>query len=108
MMQVNEIQRHFSNIERSVDQVTQACRSERNIPQDLQECVQQLDRQTEQARQVLQSQDESRIRQCIDNLEQISDRAEHAIERANDLDDGVKRAVMQAHSELSSLKHQLH
>jgi len=56
----------------------------------------------------MESQDEERIRQCVDQLEELSDEAEKAAERANNVDDQVKDAIMQAHSELSSLKQQLH
>jgi hypothetical protein len=78
------------------------------VPQELKDCVQQLDQQTGQAKQVMQSQDETRIRQSVDNLEQLSDRAERAVERADGVNDQVKSAILQAHSELSNLKHQLH
>jgi len=108
MMQTNEIQKRFSTIERSIEQVTQACRSQSNIPQDLKDCVQELDQQADQARQELLSQDEFRIRQCVDKLEQLSDRAERAVEGAGHVDERVRNAILQAHSELSSLKHQLH
>ncbi len=108
MMQANEIQKRFSNIERSIAQASKACRSSNDIPQELKDCVQQLDRQTDQAKQELQSQDETRIRQCVDQLEELSDEAEKAAERANNVDDQVRDAIMQAHSELSNLKQQLH
>lgn len=108
MMQINEIQQRFNNVERVIDQMTQACRSDTNMPQDLRDCVQQLDQETDRTKQVLQSQDQKRIVECVDNLEQLSDRTEQAVERASNLDDNIRNAVMQAHRELSSLKHQLH
>jgi len=74
MMQMNEIQQRFSDVRRAVDHATQACRTQQGIPEDLRECLQQLDQQTSQAQQVFQSQDENQIRQCIDDLEQLSDR----------------------------------
>jgi phage shock protein A len=111
MMQVNEIKQRFSNVEQCVRQAEQACSSAQNTPQDLKDCVQQLGQQTNQAKQVMQSQNESQIRQCVDDLEQLSDRAKGAVERSErsgNLDSQVKSAVMQAHSELSNLKHQMH
>ena len=108
MMQANEIQKRFSNIERSIAQASKACRSNADMPQEVKDCVQQLDRQTDKARQELQSQDETRIRQCVDQLEELSDRAEQTAESAEGVDDQVKSAIMQAHSELSNLKQQLH
>jgi phage shock protein A len=107
MMQSNEIQKRFTQIESSIQQLKQAVQSQKNVPQDLQDCVKQLDQQSTQTRQALQSNDESRIVECVDTLEQTSDRAKASVGQAQ-VDDSVRKAVMQAHSELSTLKHQLH
>lgn len=108
MMQMNEIQQRFSDVQRAVDHASQACRTQQSLPQDLRECLQQLDQRTSQAQQVIQSQDEDQIRQCVDELEQISDRAERAMQSANSVDSELRNAIDEAHRELSSLKHQLH
>ncbi|HYD80059.1 MAG TPA: hypothetical protein VEC06_09655 [Paucimonas sp.] len=108
MMQMNEIQQRFSDVRRAVDHATQACRTQQGIPEDLRECLQQLDQQTSQAQQVFQSQDENQIRQCIDDLEQLSDRAEQALEGASSIDGDLRNAIDEAHSQLSNLKRQLH
>jgi hypothetical protein len=71
--------------------------------------VQQLDQKATQARQTIQqSQDQNQIVQCVDDLEQMGDRARDACEQAGNVDGELKTAVMQAHQELSNLKHQLH
>jgi hypothetical protein len=57
---------------------------------------------------MIQSQDENQIRQCVDELEQLGDRAKDACEQSNSVDGNLRNAVMQAHRELSELKHQLH
>jgi hypothetical protein len=67
-----------------------------------------LDQQTGQAKQVLQSQNENQIIQCVDSLEDLGDRAKAACEQAGNLNQNVRDAVMQAHKELSDLKHNLH
>jgi hypothetical protein len=110
MMQTNEIQKRFSTIETSLQQIKQAIQSpsQKGISQDLKDCVQKLDQQTSQTKQALQSKDETRIVQCVDDLEQTSDRAKQSISQSQDVDDNLRKAIMQAHSELSSLKHQLH
>lgn len=108
MMQVNEIKQRFNNIDRSIEQATKACQADTNVPQEVKDCVQQLDQQSDQFKQVLQSQDENRIRQSVDNLEQIGDRAEQALQRASNVNNQVKSAVTQVHQELSDLKQQLH
>jgi uncharacterized coiled-coil DUF342 family protein len=108
MMQMNEIQQRFSDARRAIDQASQACRTQQGIPQELRECLQQLDQRSSQAQQVMQSQDENQIRQCVDELEQISDRAERALQGASSVDGELRDAIDEAHRELSSLKHQLH
>ena len=52
--------------------------------------------------------DEDTVRRCVDDLEQPGDRAKDACQRADNVDDKLKSAVMQAHLELSDSKHQLH
>jgi methyl-accepting chemotaxis protein len=108
MMQTSEIQQRFQQIEQTIHQAAQACQAAGNVPTDLKSCVQELDQKSGQARQTMQSQDENQLRQCVDDLEQIGDRAKDACERAGNVDTTVKNAVMQAHRELSDLKHQMH
>lgn len=108
MMQMNEIQRCYSSARRAIDHAAQVCQSEPRAPQELKECVQQMDQRIGQAEQIMQTQDEMRIRECIDDLEQLSDRAGRAVEMAGPVDDELREAVMEAHHELSRFKHQLH
>ncbi|MGZ5885251.1 MAG: hypothetical protein ACXWJE_12895 [Burkholderiaceae bacterium] len=108
MLQANEIQQRFRNIQQSIQQASQACQSSANVPSDLKDSIQQLDSQSNKAQQVLQSQDQQQIIQCIDNLEQLGDRARDACQQSQNVDGQLKQAVMQAHDELSDLKRQLH
>lgn len=110
MMQMNEVQQRFNQVDKTVHQAAQACQKYDNLPMDLKDSIQKLEQQTERARDVIrQTQDENQVRQCIDQLEDLGDQARDACERSgNVVDDSVKNAVMQAHSELSDLKHQLH
>lgn len=109
MMRANEIQQRFSQIENAIHQAAQRCQSAQSVPMDLKDCIQQLDQKTSQAKSMMQSQDEDQIRQCVDDLEQLGDRAKDACEHTTGNVDGELRdAIMQAHRELSDLKHQLH
>jgi DNA-binding ferritin-like protein len=109
MMRANEIQQRFSQVENTIHQAAQRCSSAQTVPMDLKDCIQQLDQKTTQARQTMQSQDENQIRQCVDDLEELGDRAKDACEQSSGkVDNELKNAVMQAHRELSDLKHQLH
>jgi uncharacterized coiled-coil DUF342 family protein len=108
MMRANELQQRFSQVEQSIHHAAECCRSATNVPMDLKDSIQQLDQRTSQARNLMQSQDESRVQQCIDELEQLGDRAKDACEHSGNVDGELRDAVMQAHRELSSLKHQIH
>lgn len=109
MMQANEVRQRFIKIEQTIHQASQACQRAESVSPDLKDSIQQLDQRSEQVGQELkQTQDEDSIRQCVDELEQLGDRAKDACERSQNLDQNVKKAVLQAHQELSELKHQLH
>lgn len=108
MLQSNEIQQRFSHIQQTIQQASQACQSSSNVPSDLQSCIKQLDSESNNAQQVMQSQDEQQIIQCVDNLEQLGDRARDACQQSQNVNGQLRQAVMQAHSELSDLKRQLH
>ena len=109
MMQAKELQQRFSQVENTIHQAAQRCQTAQAVPMDLKDCIQQLDQRAVQARNMMQSQDENQIRQCVDDLEQLGDQAKDACENApGDLDRELKDAIMQAHRELSDLKHQLH
>jgi hypothetical protein len=109
MIQFNEIQQSFNHIEQTIHEAAQACESTSAVPMGLKDCIQQLDSQSDNARKVMQmSQDEDQIRQCVNDLEQLGDRAKEECERAGKVDDLIKEKVMHLHHHLSDLKHQLH
>lgn len=108
MLQANEIQRRFSSVESAIGQASQACSAERNVPGELRDCIERLDKQADMAKDVIQSNDENRIRQMVDDLEQLGDRAKRVCSSGADLTPQMKSAVNHMHHELSELKHQLH
>jgi len=108
-MQIREIQQRFTHIEQTIQNAADACQRAILLPMQLKDCIQQLDEKSESAKQVIQqTEDQDTIRQCIDDLEELGDQAKDACERSDTVDENVKNAVMQAHRELSDLKHQLH
>lgn len=109
MMQFNEIQQRFSRIEQTIHQAAAACESATGVPMDLKDSVQQLEQKTNQARSMMQQPgDEESLRQCVNDLEQLGDKARDACQQAPRVDEELKNVVMQAHRELSDFKHQLH
>ena len=108
MLQANEIQQRFSSIEQAIGQATQACQSASNAPPQLKDCIDRLGRQSGAARQVLQSSDQQRIVQCVDDLEMIGDEAKRVCRTQGQVEPRLQEAVTRVHDELSDLKHQLH
>lgn len=108
MLQTNEIQRHFQVVEQAIGQAAQACSAERDIPSELRDCIQRIDKQSDVAKQAIQSRDELRIRKVVDDLEQLGDRAKRVCISGARLTPQMKSAVLNMHDQLSELKHQLH
>lgn len=69
MLQANEIQRRFHIVEQAIGQAAQACSAERNVPSELRDCIQRLDKQSDLTRLAIQSHDEQRIRKMVADLE---------------------------------------
>jgi phage shock protein A len=108
MIRGNEIQQQYSQAETAVHQAAQRCESTQSVPMDLKDCIQKLDQRTTQAHEAILSQDENRIRQYVDELEELGDKAKAACESGGQVDGQLRDSVMQAHQRLSDLKHQLH
>lgn len=108
MLQANEIQQRFTSVEQAIGQAAQACSAERDVPSELRDCIQKLDRQSDLAKEVIQTRDEMQIRKFVDDLEMLGDRAKQVCGSGAKLTPQLKNAVLRVHDELSDLKHQLH
>ncbi|MES2152458.1 MAG: hypothetical protein V4508_21985 [Pseudomonadota bacterium] len=108
MLQTQEIQQRFSRIEQAISQASQTCLTESGTPSQLKEAIEKLDRQSGLAKEVLGSQDESRIRKAVDYLEQLGDDAEQVCMQQAKVAPKLKEQVTKVHDALSDLKHQLH
>ena len=108
-MQPDQIKQQFAKVEQSVQQAAQACQADQSAPQELKDSVRELGDQSRQAHEFMQrAKDEASLRQCIDDLEESSDRAKQACESAGNVSAQVKDAVLRAHQTISQLKHRLH
>ncbi|WP_026045506.1 hypothetical protein [Burkholderia stagnalis] len=108
MLQASEMQQRFSHLQQTISDASRTCHSDKTAPRVLLDWVDELDRECKSARKIMASRDEERIRQWIDDLERIGDRAERACMQAGSVDAGVMNAVSSMHSELSDLKRILH
>jgi hypothetical protein len=108
MLQHSEIKERFGRIERDIAEAANTCRSDPKLPQNLKDCVTQLEQQTQKAKPILESRDEKQITRCVDDLEETGGRAEMALKGVPGVDAKLSNAVLHAHSELTELKRQLH
>lgn len=108
MMQANEIQQTFSRIQQTIGQAEQACNASADTPSDLKACISKLAREAKTAGDVIKSNDESRIIQCVDDLEDMGDEARRLSRSDSHISPQVESAVTKVHAELSALKHKLH
>ncbi|KVM52631.1 hypothetical protein WJ58_19535 [Burkholderia ubonensis] len=108
MLQASEMQQRFSHLQQTISEASRTCHSDKTAPRDLLNWVDELDKECKSAKKIAASGDNDRIRQWVDDLERIGDRAERACMQAGGIDAGIMNAVSSMHSELSDLKQQLH
>jgi len=108
MLQANEIQQRFTHIQQTIGEAEQACRSAGDTPDEMRQCIEKLSREVQQAKTVMQSNDQQRIIQCVDSLEDLGDEAKRVSRTLSTMPADVEAAVTRVHKELSEFKHKLH
>lgn len=108
-MQPNHVMDYFSNIQQSIGNAAELCQITSDVPEDVRECVSELERESEHAMRALENEDnDNRIIQCIDRLEQLGDRAIAACREAGDaVDPQLGSAAQQARDAIADLKRRL-
>ncbi|CAB3777426.1 hypothetical protein LMG28688_00357 [Paraburkholderia caffeinitolerans] len=108
MLQASEIQKRFTHLQQTVSEASRTMHADATIPQHLMKWIDELERECKSAKKILSSRDEDRIRECVDDLKRIGDRAERACQQQSGLAAGIMDSVSSMHTELSNLKRQLH
>jgi hypothetical protein len=106
MLQSRDSEQRFEHITQAIGQASRAAGA--GVSPNLRDCIDKLDRQSDQARAVLQSRDEGRIGDCIDGLESLGDEAERVMRSDPQASTQVQANVARVRDELSDLKHQRH
>ncbi|HKY00930.1 MAG TPA: hypothetical protein VJM53_00085 [Burkholderiales bacterium] len=108
-MQADQMQQRIDHIAQHISDATRLCESNPSLPQELKRSVSELDKRSKAAQQLLlTAEDEEVILDCIDELEELGDRAKRACEKAPNVDEELSTSILIAHDELSELKHELH
>jgi len=108
-MQRSEIMDQVRHIDEVLQRASDVAQRDASVPPEFKRSLDALGAQMVEARRELNNAtDDARIVQCIDTLEAFGDRAKHACEHTGVTQPELRSAVLQAHSELSNLKHRLH
>jgi hypothetical protein len=108
-MQADQLRQRLMQVDESINQASRACQSASNAPEILRNCLNELDQESDQAKQAMeQSGSEAQVRDCVDRMEDLGDQAVKACSQSNGIDPQLKSTVQQAHDAISDLKHQLH
>lgn len=108
-MQTAQLRQQISNIEQCIDAVIKICQTSPTIPDNLRDCLIDLESESDQAKQLMQTEyAEQEIRNCIKRLENLGDHAIQACMRADYVDHDVENALSQAYDAISLLNRQLH
>jgi 3-dehydroquinate dehydratase len=107
MLRATEIQQRISHIQQTIGQAEQACMST-DTPAELKACLKKMAREAKQASDVIKTNDEMRIIECVDSLEDMGDDARRLSRSEAHISPQVETAVTRVHAELSELKHKLH
>lgn len=107
-MQMSQVKERFSEVEQCIHNAAQTCEQSKDAPTQLRNCLAEMESESHHAREVVeQAQDDGEIKQCVDKLAKIGDRAIQESKRGDYMDDQVQMAVKQARKAISTLKQQL-
>lgn len=108
MLQQAEIQQRFKHLQQTIGEAEKACRDSTDTPSDVKNCIEKLARESRQAQSVIQSNDQQRITECVDNLEAMGDEVKRVSRSSDHMPAHLESVVTRVHSELSDFKHHLH
>ncbi len=104
MRQTNDIEHRFHLLEQAIGQAAQASSAEPDLPSELRDSIQRVDRLSDTAREVLLSRDEQRIRKLIRDMELLAERAKRVCTNIPRLSAQMKGSVAYMHSQIMELK----
>jgi hypothetical protein len=103
-----EIRSRLGSIQLAVGQAAQALSAERNLPGELRDYIQKLDRQSDRICEILALGDPARIVKLVADMELLGARARRVCTSGLPLSGQMKSAVNLMHNELIDFKQHLH
>ncbi|HKQ30381.1 MAG TPA: hypothetical protein VJS66_03755 [Burkholderiales bacterium] len=108
-MELNDVKQRIYQIKQVADRAIEACRNDKKVSQPLKESIVAFGTEANNAVKTIQQEDdEAKVEQCVDDLEEAADRAKNEAQRASGINEKTRETVLRAHEEVSQLKHQLH
>lgn len=104
MLQTNDIEHRFHLLEQAIGQAAQASSAEPDLPSELRDSIQRVDRLLDTAREILLSQDGERIRKLIRDMEALAERAKRVCTNIPRLSAQMKGSVSQMYGQIMELK----
>ena len=108
MLQANEIQQRMTHIQQTIGEAEQACMAADGTSPELTACIRKMAEEAKQVESVIASNDQARIVERVDSLEDMGDEAKRLSRSDSHMSPQVETAITRVHAELSQLKHMLH
>ncbi|GGC04188.1 hypothetical protein [Pseudoduganella buxea] len=108
MLAEQEIRSRLSSLQLAVGHAAQALSAERNLPGELRDYIQKLDRQSDRITEILALREPRRIVKLIEDMEVLGARARRVCSSGLPLSGQMKSAVNHLHNELIDFKQKLH
>jgi methyl-accepting chemotaxis protein len=108
MLQANEITQRFQHLQVTIDEAQRACQAAQDAPPEIRNCIERLSNEYRQSQPVIASNDQTRIAEAVDKLEDMGDEAKRLSRNSPQVPQQLEAAVKRVHDELSDFKHKLH
>lgn len=108
MLHAHEIEQRYNHLQQTIGEAEEACNASQDTPPEMRECIKLISREVEHARDVMLSNDKTRIVECVDTLEDMGDEAKRISRSLPQMPAHVEAVVTRVHAELSDFKHKLH
>ncbi|WKB53313.1 hypothetical protein [Eleftheria terrae] len=105
----NDVRLSLGRIEALIDRAADVCDFDPSVPQEVKDCVRQLDEETDAARyEEMLEQDRFTIGDHLDALEGLADQARQACEQSEAVNPAIDNTIDEARREIAELRRKLH
>ncbi|AKJ29519.1 hypothetical protein [Caldimonas brevitalea] len=104
-----EVEERLVRIGSIIDQAADVCEADPSVPQEVKDCVRQLDEESDEAKyEYLLENDRYAIGDHLSDLEDLINEARQACERSEGVNPALGNAIAEAGREVGELRQRLH